>query len=184
MSNVKRVYVEKKAPYAVKAMELKDELHSYLNMKSLMQVRVLIRYDVENISDETYKKALGTVFSEPPIDILYEESFPYTSIDKIFSVEYLPGQFDQTADSAVQCVKLLNENEEPVIRTATTYVLTGDINNDDFEHPSLKYSGGTGNGWTLEQYQINQGNWVRTGDMILYYTDQRATDDFTGAGTH
>jgi phosphoribosylformylglycinamidine synthase len=133
MSNVKRVYVEKKAPYAVKAMELKDELHSYLNMKSLMQVRVLIRYDVENISDETYKKALGTVFSEPPIDILYEESFPYTSIDKIFSVEYLPGQFDQTADSAVQCVKLLNENEEPVIRTATTYVLTGDINNDDFE---------------------------------------------------
>ncbi|MDF2610809.1 MAG: phosphoribosylformylglycinamidine synthase [Lachnospiraceae bacterium] len=132
MSNVKRIYVEKKAPYAVRALELKDELQSYLEMNGLVQVRVLIRYDIENVSEDTYKKSLGTVFSEPPIDILYEESFPYTTKDKIFSVEYLPGQFDQRADSAEQCLKLLNENEEPVIRTATTYVLVGEISEEEF----------------------------------------------------
>lgn len=133
MSNVKRIFVEKKAPYAVKAVELRDELKSYLDLNGLTQVRVFIRYDIENVSEETYKKALGTVFSEPPIDILYEESFPYTTNNKIFSVEYLPGQFDQRADSAEQCVKLLNENEEPVIHTAVTYVLEGDISDEEFE---------------------------------------------------
>ncbi|MDF2952019.1 MAG: phosphoribosylformylglycinamidine synthase, partial [Anaerocolumna sp.] len=133
MSNVKRIFVEKKAPYAVKAVELRDELKSYLDLNGLTQVRVFIRYDIENVSEETYKKALGTVFSEPPIDILYEESFPYTMNNKIFSVEYLPGQFDQRADSAEQCVKLLNENEEPVIHTAVTYVLEGDISDEEFE---------------------------------------------------
>jgi len=133
MNSVKRIYVEKKTPYAVRAKELKGELRSYLDMKSLEQVRVLIRYDVENISEDTYKKALGTVFSEPPIDMLSEETFPSDSKDKIFSVEFLPGQFDQRADSAEQCVKLLNENEEPIIRSATTYVLSGTISDKEFE---------------------------------------------------
>ncbi len=133
MSSVKRIYVEKKSPYAVRAKELKGELRSYLDMKKLDLVRVLIRYDVENISADTYEKALGTVFSEPPIDIVYEETFPGDSKDKIFTVEFLPGQFDQRADSAEQCVKLLNENEEPIIRSATTYVLSGDINDNEFD---------------------------------------------------
>lgn len=133
MNKVRRIYVEKKTPYAVRVKELKTELRSYLGMKGLQAVRVLIRYDIENISEETYAKSLGTVFSEPPVDILTEESFQTASEDKIFSVEYLPGQFDQRADSAVQCVKLLNEKEEPVIRTATTYVLSGDITEEDFE---------------------------------------------------
>ncbi|HCJ07120.1 MAG TPA: phosphoribosylformylglycinamidine synthase [Lachnospiraceae bacterium] len=126
MSKVKRVYVEKKPEYAVKAKELFDELTEYLDLK-IEKVRVLIRYDVENVSDDTYKKALKTVFSEPPVDFVYETTFPYEEGDNIFSVEALPGQFDQRADSAEQCVKLLNEKEEPVIRTATTYVITGDI---------------------------------------------------------
>jgi len=133
MNSVKRIYVEKKTPYAVRAKELRVELRSYLDIMSLECVRVLIRYDVENISEDTYKKALGTVFSEPPIDILYEETFKSESKDKIFTVEFLPGQFDQRADSAEQCVKLLNENEDPIIRSATTYVLSGAINEEEFE---------------------------------------------------
>ncbi len=130
---VKRIYVEKRQPYAVRAKELQEELRSYLDMKQLGQVRVLIRYDAENISADTYGRALGTVFSEPPVDILYEETFPHHAEDRIFTVEYLPGQFDQRADSAEQCVKLLNENEEPIIRSATTYVLTGSISDEEFE---------------------------------------------------
>jgi phosphoribosylformylglycinamidine synthase len=133
MSNVKRIYVEKKNPYAVKAKELMTELRKYLGMDGLTSVRILIRYDIENISDETYQKALGTVFSEPPLDILYEKKFIAEHMDKIFTVEYLPGQFDQRADSAEQCVKLLNEKEEPVIHTATTYVLSGYITEEEFD---------------------------------------------------
>ncbi len=133
MNSVNRIYVEKKAPYAIRAKELKGELKSYLGIKELEAVRVLIRYDIENISEETYKKALGTVFSEPPVDLLYEAQLSIGAGDKAFSVEYLPGQFDQRADSAVQCVKLLDEKEEPIIRSATTYVLTGDISEEDFE---------------------------------------------------
>lgn len=133
MAGVKRIYVEKKAPYAVRAKELKAEIRSYLGLKTLEEVRVLIRYDMENVSEETYQRALGTIFSEPPVDILYEESFPKQEKDLVFSVEYLPGQFDQRADSAEQCVKLLNETEEPVIRSATTYVLTGQLSTGEFE---------------------------------------------------
>lgn len=109
MSKVKRVYVEKQAPYAVKAKELKEEFASFLGIKTVTGVRVLVRYDIENLSDDTYQKSLNTVFSEPPVDTLYEEEFPYGESDRIFSVEYLPGQFDQRADSAEQCVRFLNE---------------------------------------------------------------------------
>ena len=127
MGNVRRIYVEKKAPYAVRAKELKEEVTSYLGIKELEAVRVLIRYDVENLSDSTYQQALGTVFSEPPVDNCYEENFTFPEGALVFSVEYLPGQFDQRADSAEQCVKLLNEKENPVIRSATTYVFEGKI---------------------------------------------------------
>ena len=131
MGNVRRVYVEKKPDFAVKAKELKHEIKHYLGIAA-DEVRVLIRYDVENVSDETYQKALQTVFSEPPVDDIYEENFD-AGAGKVFSVEFLPGQFDQRADSAEQCVKLLNEEEEPVIRSATTYVIVGDIADDELE---------------------------------------------------
>jgi len=133
MGNVKRIYVEKKIPYAVRAKELKTELRSYLGIKTLETVRVLIRYDIENVSEEIYKKSLGTVFSEPPLDVLFEENYVAGSSDYKFTVEYLPGQFDQRADSAEQCVKLLNEKEEPVIRSATTYILVGSISEEEYE---------------------------------------------------
>ena len=132
MSKVKRVYVEKKPEYAVKAKELSEELTEYLNL-NISNVRVLIRYDVENISDKTYEKALKTVFSEPPVDYVYEGKFPVEADDVVFSVEALPGQFDQRADSAEQCIKLLNEKEEAVIRCATTYVITGNLNAADID---------------------------------------------------
>ncbi|MDD7404214.1 MAG: phosphoribosylformylglycinamidine synthase [bacterium] len=131
MGSVRRVYVEKKAPYAVHAKELKEEVVRYLGIKSLEDVRVLIRYDVENLSDATYQQALGTVFSEPPVDDCYEETFPHNENALLFSVEYLPGQFDQRADSAEQCVKLLNEKETPVIRSATTYVFEGTFSEEE-----------------------------------------------------
>ncbi len=125
--SVKRVYVEKKPEYAVKAKELREEIENYLGISTVTGVRVLIRYDMENLSDEVYQASLGTIFSEPPVDDCYETVFPKNERDTVFSVEYLPGQFDQRADSAEQCVKLLNENEEPVIRTATTYVISGEL---------------------------------------------------------
>ena len=124
MSSVRRIYVEKKQDYAVKAKELQEEMKKYLNLP-ITSVRILIRYDVENISEATYQKAIHTVFSEPPVDQYYEESFPVSKEARVFSVEYLPGQFDQRADSAQQCVKLLDEKEEPTIRSATTYIVEG-----------------------------------------------------------
>ena len=133
MSGVRRVFVEKKKPFAVNAKELHDEITGYLGIKDITDVRVLIRYDIENLSDDTYNKALTTVFSEPPVDDVYETEFAAADDDYVFSVEYLPGQFDQRADSAEQCVKFLNENETPVIKTATTYVLEGNISDEEFE---------------------------------------------------
>ena len=129
--SVRRIFAEKKEPYAVKAQELMEEMSSYLDIHDAKKVRVLIRYDVENLSDETYEKSKGTIFSEPPVDDLYEGTFPHEKDDIIFSVEYLPGQFDQRADSAEQCVKLLNEKENPVIRSATTYIFEGEIAKQD-----------------------------------------------------
>ena len=133
MGNVRRIYVEKKAPYAVKAKELREELKNYLNMTNVEQVREFIRYDVENISDEIWEKACKTVFSEPPVDDLYEETIEIPANGHVFSVEFLPGQFDQRADSAVQCVQFLKEDENPIIRTAVTYLLIGDLSQEDMD---------------------------------------------------
>ena len=133
MSNVRRVYVEKKPSFAVKAKELKHEISSYLGIKTVTNVRELIRYDVENISDDVFEKACHTVFAEPLVDDLYLEKFEAADGAHVFSVEFLPGQFDQRADSAVQCVQFLDENAQPIIRSATTYVIEGDITEEEFE---------------------------------------------------
>ena len=128
--SVKRIYVEKKPPFAVTARKLAGDIRNYLGIREVERVRVLVRYDIENISEATYEASKGTIFSEPPVDILYEGTFDREAGDTVFSVEYLPGQFDQRADSAEQCVKLLKEDEEPVIRTATTYVLSGPVSEE------------------------------------------------------
>ena len=132
MGNVRRIYVEKKEPFAVKAMELHEELKNYLGI-NVEGVKEFIRYDVENISDEVFAKACRMIFSEPPVDRLYEEDIEVPANGRIFSVEFLPGQFDQRADSAVQCVQFLKESEEPVIKTAVTYMILGDITDEEFD---------------------------------------------------
>ena len=134
MSSVRRIYVEKKPAYAVAAKDLFENIRDYLGIRTVTGVRVLIRYDIENISNKTYEEAKITIFSEPPVDVLYEEAFPMQEGETAFSVEALPGQFDQRADSAEQCVKLLNENEEPVIRSATTYVIAGACSEEELAH--------------------------------------------------
>ena len=133
MSNVKRVYSEKKTEFAVKAKELSEEISSYLNIDTVTNVRVLIRYDIEGITEDTYRKALVTVFSEPPVDIVYEEDFEHRPGEHVFAVEFLPGQFDQRADSAVQCVKLLREDEDVEIKTATVYAVEGSLTDSQLE---------------------------------------------------
>ncbi len=131
--SVKRVFVEKKPEFAVQARELRDEIESYLGIAGVTGVRVLVRYDIENLSEDVYREALGTIFSEPPVDEVFEGDFVHGADDAVFSVEYLPGQFDQRADSAEQCVKLLKETEEPVIKTATTYVISGSLTKEELD---------------------------------------------------
>lgn len=130
---VRRIYVEKKPDFAIRAKELSGELRSYLGLKNLDNVRVLVRYDIENISDEDYKKSLGTIFCEPPLDICFESKFSHLESDFYFTVEYLPGQFDQRADSAIQCVKLLGSEDDINIRSATTYIFSGWFSEADKE---------------------------------------------------
>ena len=131
--SVRRIYVEKRQDYAVKAKELKDELKTYLGISGIDSIRILIRYDMENISDEIYKKALVNVFSEPPVDNYYEEKIELAKEDRVFTVEYMPGQFDQRADSAVQCIKLLESDVEVLVKNATTYIVSGNISDVEFE---------------------------------------------------
>ena len=128
---VRRIYVEKKKPFAGRAKELKEEIAGYLGIRSVDEVRIFIRYDVENVSDEVFEQATTTVFSEPPVDILYREEIAVPSNASVFSIEALPGQFDQRADSAEQCVRFIREDEQPVIRTAVTYMLIGDISESE-----------------------------------------------------
>ena len=133
MSNVRRIYVEKKPPFAGKAREWLHEMKSYLGITGVRKVRILIRYDVENISDEVFEAACRAVFSEPPVDDLYLESFPAPEGSFTFSVEYLPGQYDQRADSAEQCIRFLDEEASPIIRSAVTYCIEGDFSEEEKE---------------------------------------------------
>ena len=133
MSEVRRIYVEKKQPYAAAAKELTEDVRSYLGMDGVNKVRMLIRYDVENVSDEVFEQACHSVFCEPPVDLLYRETIEVPSGAHVFSVEYLAGQFDQRADSAVQCVRFLKEDEEPIIKTAVTYIVEGDVTDAQME---------------------------------------------------
>ena len=129
--SVRRVYVEKKEAYQGVAENLAHEVRNYLGISALKEIRILIRYDIENITDQVFSEAEKCVFSEPPVDRLWEEDFPLEEGDKVFAVEYLPGQFDQRADSAEACIKFLGEKEDILIRTATVYVCRGDITDED-----------------------------------------------------
>ncbi len=171
MGNVRRIYVEKKEPFAVKAKELREELKNYLGISGITKVREFIRYDVENISDAVFERACKTVFSEPPVDDLYLEVLPAATEAKVFSVEFLPGQFDQRADSAVQCVKFLKEDEEPIIKTAVTYVLEGQVSDDEFAK--------------IKSYCINpvdsrETDWVKPETLVTVFDDPADVIIFEG----
>ena len=133
MSTVRRIYVEKKPEYAVAAGKLKEDILGFLGVKGIEGVRIFIRYDVEHIGDEVFEKALYMVFSEPPVDILYRESIEIPEGARVFGVEPLPGQFDQRADSAEQCIRFIDENASATVRSASVYMLTGEISDEELE---------------------------------------------------
>ena len=119
---VYRVYVEKKKLFAVESAEVLSDLTTALGMKGVKNVRVINRYDAEGLSKEDFEKAVPTVFSEPPVDDVYYE-LPTTEADeRMFAVEFLPGQFDQRADSAGQCIQMLCKGERPDVKYAKIYI--------------------------------------------------------------
>jgi len=126
---VYRIYVEKKKELAHEANGLLKDINGLLQIKSVKNVRVINRYDVDNIEKELFDYAVGTVFSEPQLDIATAEI--ETDGDTVFAVEYLPGQFDQRADSAAQCIQIISQGERPRVRTAKVYVLSGDISENE-----------------------------------------------------
>ncbi|MEE0928625.1 MAG: phosphoribosylformylglycinamidine synthase, partial [Acutalibacteraceae bacterium] len=129
---VYRVYVEKKEALANEAKALKNDIVSLLQIKGLKNLRLLNRYDVENIEKELYDYAVKTVFSEPQLDIVTEE-VENTEGAVVFATEYLPGQFDQRADSAAQCIQIISQGDRPLVKTAKVYVLYGDLTEADVE---------------------------------------------------
>ena len=123
--SVYRVYVEKKAPFAVEAQGVLSDIRSSLGIHSASCVRILNRYDVEDISKEDFELAKGTIFSEPQVDDVYDELPSFAAEDRVFAVQFLPGQFDQRADSAVQSIQLATQHERPTVASAKVYVISG-----------------------------------------------------------
>ena len=129
---VYRVYVEKKQEFNSSSAALKKELSDVLGVKGISDIRILNRYDVEGISEDLFNKAVTTVFSEPPVDVVSYELNAGLD-DKVFAVEYLPGQFDQRADSASECIQLISKGERPLVRNARIYVISGSLTDEDLE---------------------------------------------------
>lgn len=130
---VKRIYVEKKPEFSVEAKGLLKDLKENLLLENLEDLKIVNRYDVEGINDEIFEKAKNTVFSEPQVDECFEEEYPFAKEDKIFGIEYLPGQFDQRANSLSECLQILTEGERPLAKSAKIYVIKGNINDEELE---------------------------------------------------
>lgn len=133
MSDVKRIFVEKKKGFDVQAQHLLQDLKENLEIKNLQGVRIINRYDVSGISDDTYRQARNTIFAEPNVDLVYDEVIELPSEVRFFALEALPGQYDQRADSAAQCVQILTQGERPTISAAKLIVLYGSITDGEFE---------------------------------------------------
>ena len=129
---VYRIYVEKKQEYRVEEKSVMEDIRTALRIESVSDVRIINRYDAEEISEENFNRAIPTVFSEPPVDDIYNE-LPWVSEgQRIFAVEFLPGQFDQRADSAAQCIQMLCQGDRPVVKYAKLYILSGNISEEEF----------------------------------------------------
>lgn len=133
MENIKKLFVEKKSGFDIEAKKLYRDLKENLNIEGLENIRVLNYYQIGNISEEEYKKAVNTIFSEPNVDLVYENSFPIAEDESYFRVEYLPGQYDQRADSAVQCLEILTEKSGYKVGSSKVIVLQGKIGNNELE---------------------------------------------------
>ena len=129
---VYRIYVEKKTEFNIEGRAVLDDLHTALRIESVTDVRVINRYDAEEISEENFRRSIPTVFSEPPVDNTFDELPDFGSEERVFAVEFLPGQFDQRADSAAQCIQMLCQGERPVVKYAKIYVLSGNISDEEF----------------------------------------------------
>lgn len=134
MSNVvRRIYVEKKPGFDVEARHLYIDLKENLRIAGLEDVRIVNRYDVAGLSEEEYSQSRHTIFAEPPVDLVYDETLPVTSGERVFAVEYLPGQYDQRADSAAQCIQILTQKDRPEVRTAKVIIIKGAVSDADFQ---------------------------------------------------
>ncbi|MCK8816673.1 phosphoribosylformylglycinamidine synthase [Natroniella sulfidigena] len=133
MSQIRRVYVEKKEGYNVEAKQLLEDFKETLQLEGLEDLRIVNRYDIAGMSEEGYRQACDTILSEPPVDKLSEEELELAEDEVAFGVEYLPGQYDQRADSAEQCMQILNAEERPTVRAARIIVLQGDISTTELE---------------------------------------------------
>ena len=133
MSNVIRLFVEKRKGFDVEASQMLWDLRHNLGLKCIEGLRLINRYDVAGLSREDFEKARGTIFSEPNQDVTFEENLPVEEEDLVFAMEYLPGQYDQRADSAAQCVSLLTQGERPQVLTARVLVLKGKTSEQDFQ---------------------------------------------------
>jgi len=131
-SNVKRIFVEKKQGFDVEAKHLQQDLKNNLRIRGLENVRIVYRYDMEGISDEIYAQARTTIFSEPPVDQVFDEKFDINAEDKAFAIEFLPGQYDQRADSASQCIQILTQAERTLIKNAKIVILSGTVSEEEF----------------------------------------------------
>ncbi|HML89805.1 MAG TPA: phosphoribosylformylglycinamidine synthase [Methylomusa anaerophila] len=132
-NRIRRIFVEKKPGFAVEAAGIYADLKENLGIKGLKAVRVLHRYDVAGVSDQEFAVAVYTIFSEPPVDVVYPERIEADPSDKVFAMEYLPGQYDQRADWAAQSVQILSQKEPPAVNTAKVLVLAGDISQQEFK---------------------------------------------------
>ena len=131
MNTVRRIFVEKKKGFDVEATHLFNDLKDNLNLTGLTGVKVIQRYDVQGVSDEAFKMARTSIFSEPPVDVVYDETYPMPEGARYFVTALLPGQYDQRADSAAECVQLLTQEERPKVQAARIIVLEGNVTDSD-----------------------------------------------------
>ncbi len=129
---VYRIFVEKKSEFAVEAGAVLSDLKQSLGNDAPESVRIINRYDVENITENDFNSVRNTIFSEPQVDFTYDE-MPECKNARVFAVEFLPGQFDQRADSCAQCIQISTQKERPTVRTAKVYVLGGNISDKAFD---------------------------------------------------
>ena len=133
MSRVIRIFVEKKPGFDIEAGHIMADLRENLGITAIEDLRYLNRYDISGLSQEEFQQARGTILSEPNVDQVYDEEFPAPEGYRVFAMEYLPGQYDQRADSAAQCVQLLTQGERPQVLTARVVAVKGNITDEQFE---------------------------------------------------